>query len=259
MKPIAEMFEGLTSLCHLVMRNFGFEGGILKRDFFKHVVATLEKLELHKSGVSHIEPGTFQQMHSLVHLDLSENRLEKWTNAMMRELPRVLDLNLTMNQIAEFLGHEDWLDMNNRPTTRLRTLNLSSNKLTASSVNQLAAFATSLVSLNLSHNFIETIELSNGKRLFEGLLSLRALDLYENMLSSIDLAVFDYGLDNLRVLRLGGFKLKSIVQTSPALLNRYKGCIQLMRQVCLDLKNCKHIENRTVISEWPRTLAVQDS
>jgi Leucine-rich repeat (LRR) protein len=254
-KPIAEIFEGLSSLYRLEICGFRFEGGMLKRDLFKYVAATLDELKLHKNGISHIEPGTFQQMKSLITLSLSENSLEKWTNAMMRELPRVNSLDLTKNKIIEFLDHDDWLDMNKPP--RLHTLNLSSNNLTTSSVNQLAAFATSLVSLNLSHNFIDTIELSNGKRLFEGLLSLRKLDLYANMFSSIDLAVFDHGLDNLRVLRLGGLKLISIIQTSPALINRYKGYSQLMQQVCVELEKSKHIEDRTAIEKWPRTLTVK--
>jgi Leucine-rich repeat (LRR) protein len=97
------MFEGLSSLSKLAMWGFRLEGGMLKRDLFKHVAATLEGLELRENGISRIEPGTFQQMRLLDRLDLSENRLEKWTNAMMRDLPLVQSLYLTKNKITEFL------------------------------------------------------------------------------------------------------------------------------------------------------------
>ncbi|KAF3443045.1 hypothetical protein FNV43_RR16966 [Rhamnella rubrinervis] len=104
------------------------------------------------SGI--VEWGIFSDIKGLKALDLSYNKISKFTNAhpMDSILPKLTDFNLAscnISEFPEFLKSQD----------RLRRLDLSNNRIEGPIPNWLLNVATeSLTLLNLSYNFISSWE-----------------------------------------------------------------------------------------------------
>jgi len=139
--------------------------------------------------------GTY--LNNLMTINLSSNKISHIDeNSMLGCVCDTLDLSynslsrLVFNQLFSILG---------RPTTKLRVLNLNSNKLT--DISQLFTFPSSYYSkleqIDLSFNSLTTITPTT----FKNVLSLSQLFLNDNKITAIDTDSFK-GLANLRQLHL---------------------------------------------------------
>ena len=135
-------------------------------------------------------------------VDLSRNALRSLQAASWRPL-RLLDhLNVSGNQLTE-TAYEEVISS----LPRLQTLDISFNLLSALRDPSTGAGAhASLISLNVSHNVLES--LSPGA--FSGLSQLKELDLSHNRLGRLPASLFGHRPSRLSRLRLSHNRIASI-------------------------------------------------
>jgi Leucine-rich repeat (LRR) protein len=178
-----QWFSGLTSLTHLAIENgVMLDMGAIKQNMFKHC-RNLETLDVEMIFFDVIEPGTYVYLLNLKHLDLYANGLTSFPFACLtNELANLEHLSLNSNHISSLDGLGYNGSLSSSSPSRVRVLDLGSNRM--SIVLPFRAFSNvpSLVKLIMDYNNIEVIEAGA----FEGLGNLRYLDLSSNKLRTFD-------------------------------------------------------------------------
>uniref|UniRef100_G3U512 Leucine rich repeat containing 32 n=1 Tax=Loxodonta africana TaxID=9785 RepID=G3U512_LOXAF len=165
----------------------------------------LRHLDLSTNEISFVQPGVFQALPHLEHLNLAHNHLahapsEGWSalplsnpswNTSTHPLSQLLNLDLSYNEIEHI--PEGFLE----PLTSLRFLNLSRNCMRAFEARHVGSLPC-LVLLDLSHNALQALEL--GAR---ALGALRTLLLQGNTLQGLPPYTFA-NLASLQKLNLQG-------------------------------------------------------
>ncbi|XP_013367531.1 PREDICTED: leucine-rich repeat-containing protein 32 isoform X1 [Chinchilla lanigera] len=163
----------------------------------------LRRLDLSANEISFLQPGVFQALPHLEHLNLARNRLAVGTALSaggLGPLPHVTSLDLSGNSL--YSGLVERL-LGEAP--RLRTLSLAENSLTRLT-RQTFWGLPALEQLDLHSNVLMDIE--DGA--FEALPNLARLNLSRNSLTCIS----DFSLQQLRVLDLSCNSIEAF-QTAP--------------------------------------------
>ena len=127
-------------------------------------------------------PGNLSNLHNLISLDVSGNRLS--------ELPENALQNLTVLEVLNFSRNyfESWANLNPneilKPASNLKILDLSNNKFRtlANLANQELLISPSLETLILDHCQIDSV---HGRSPLSGLINIRVLKINNNPLLRI--------------------------------------------------------------------------
>uniref|UniRef100_A0A0N5ADB9 LRRNT domain-containing protein n=1 Tax=Syphacia muris TaxID=451379 RepID=A0A0N5ADB9_9BILA len=147
-----------------------------------HSQTKLRELRLRKNHITTLQRGAFIGLGNLKILDLSGNLLETVPSQAFQEAAVLEKLDLSSNLITEFAP--DALDGLND----VKILNISRNQLESVNLAYLiGASASTLETLDLSHNKISKISNNPSSPHFSSLLNL---NLSSNLLTNIDDSVF---------------------------------------------------------------------
>jgi Leucine-rich repeat (LRR) protein len=141
---------------------------VLKQDTFSFL-PNIEWLKLVGNRTDSIEPGAFNSLTKLRHLEISDNYLRACPRLL--ELTKVEFLKLSFNTMQTvdelFAGMAS-----DAVNTKLRVLDLSNNMLTSLKANEFSRLVA-LTRLDLLNNFFDFEEVDESA--FGGLLNLREL------------------------------------------------------------------------------------
>ena len=160
---------------------------------------SLIRINLSKNKLKELDLSTFEDLANLEHLDLSMNELIYIKNGAFYELPKLRTLNLSKNRLQSFRG-----ELFSSTKTQLEILNLCDN-----SINYLYP-----ASFNI-HRKLKVLKIcSNNLNYFpteiiNTIASLEEVDLSSNKLKSLDTNNFS-NLQRLKILRLNNNYLTTI-------------------------------------------------
>ena len=170
----------------------------ISKESFCGVAHTVEEIHLNSNNLQHLQPGAFECLQKLMHLDLRHNLLEKIKNETFRGLAKLTWLDMNNNSLKEIqpgvFGQ----------VNKLQWLDLSNNLLGELQVGVFLGLED-LSKLHLENNMLQEIE----RNVFKSLENLFNLSLHSNKLKEIKPGVFN-GLGNLSQLSLHSNKLEEI-------------------------------------------------
>lgn len=159
----------------------------------------LRILKITNNKISDIS-SVFSNITSLQVLDLENNEISILTGSEFENLTSLLELNLAMNRIQEPI-------MQIMPDNKLRNLYLHSNNIKAIN-SDLFKTLHNLETLDLSFNHIDNIHYKN----FQSLYGLRILNMSSNILTTIYTGAFT-GLPQLELLNVSNNRISEIFIT----------------------------------------------
>ncbi|XP_061485021.1 transforming growth factor beta activator LRRC32 isoform X2 [Rhineura floridana] len=169
----------------------------------------VHKIDLSKNKLQNITERPLMFYTSLRHLDLSSNHIGFIKSEIFKDMRSLEEINLANNQLYQLAQHNLWLGS----LARVRTLDLSRNRLYNGMAEHFIHNASSLQYLSLAENSI--IEIS--QRTFQGSPGLIEVNLHSNMIMEIEEGAFET-LPHLSKLNLSmnsltciaGFNLKQL-------------------------------------------------
>ena len=214
--------------------------------------SSIRELRLADNRLMVLPDLAFANLTGLEHLDLSGNRLTNLTQPLFDELFSLRRLLLANNRLSSlhptqfnYLQHLDQLALENNELSSLpasvfsqlsslRTLTLQGNRLTAVYSNVFPTIYSNLTTLNLDRNrFADLAQIG-----ISGISSLETLTLAANRLTTIPTGYFD-GLSSVKHLDLSRNNISSVLNESS-----FKGLTSLM-SLNLSSSNIARISART--------------
>lgn len=150
----------------------------------------LQNLLLYLNNITEIPSMTFSNNQNLMHVDLSENKIESFTNESFSGIT-MITLTLNGNRLKTFNG--SWLSGS---SNSLLMLSLYSNDITQLVSGAFMSFRN-IVSIDIAGNLIQDMPLN----VFDGLGNLQLLSMYQNRLGFLRPEWFRT-LESLNQLRL---------------------------------------------------------
>ena len=170
----------------------------ISKNSFAGLADTLQDMHLNNNSLQYLEPGTFESLINLVHLNLRHNLLEEIEDKMFGGLANLVWLDLNSNALKEIRSDAF------KGLGKLMELSLESNLLDEIKPGAFNGLGN-LSKLYLANNALKKIR----PDAFNGLGNLSRLDLSSNILNEIHTGAFN-GTGNLSELYLPYNMLKEI-------------------------------------------------